>query len=202
VLSQVQLEYTPSAIFVTGNWVAIFGTFRGYSYKNRNFNNLAYTFVKIYNVANRASPYLVREYQVAGTYFNGRMLNSGFVYLVSNFDFVQGVIPWCDWGSGKVDIPFNNIYIYPIRYQRVRGINILSFNLANPLNTGRKVVTVCAETANIMYMSENHIYLANTVIEGGLDYSIIRKIFVRGLFIVPFGDARVRGTINNQFSLD
>lgn len=51
-------------------------------------------------------------------------------------------------------------------------------------------------------MSETNIYLANKVVESGKDHTVIRKIFVRNLKIVPFGDAKVWGTIDDQFSLD
>lgn len=60
VVSQVTLEYTPSAIFQHGNFLAVFGTQYGYNYKNVNYASSGYTFIKIYNIANKASPFLVR----------------------------------------------------------------------------------------------------------------------------------------------
>jgi len=144
VVSQVTLEYTPSAIFQHGSFLAVFGTQYGYNYKNVNYASSGYTFIKIYNIANKANPFLVREYQFLGNYFNARKLNSGFVYIISNYFFTRNIIPWCDWGSGKVDVWFGNIYRYPVTYVQVQGINILSFNLGNPLNGGRKIISICA----------------------------------------------------------
>lgn len=53
-----------------------------------------------------------------------------------------------------------------------------------------------------MYMSERNIYLTSSFFDNGLDYTNIRKIFVWGKRIVPFADGRIRGSVNNQFSLD
>lgn len=53
-----------------------------------------------------------------------------------------------------------------------------------------------------MYMSEQHIYLTHSVWENGQDYTKIHKIFVHGNYIKPFADGKVRGSVNNQFSLD
>lgn len=53
-----------------------------------------------------------------------------------------------------------------------------------------------------MYMSDRHIYLTNSVWENGKDYTSIRKIFVYGTYIRPCADGKVRGSVNNQFSLD
>jgi len=60
VVSQVNLEFTPSAIFQHGNFLAVFGTQIGYSYKNVNYASNGYTFIKIYNIANKGSPFLVK----------------------------------------------------------------------------------------------------------------------------------------------
>jgi hypothetical protein len=64
------------------------------------------------------------------------------------------------------------------------------------------MVTVCAEWTNIMYMSNYNIYLTTSSYQGGQDYTIIKKIFVNGPYIKPFADGIVRGTLNNQFSMD
>jgi len=133
---------------------------------------------------------------------NARKLSSGFVYIISNHNFNKDVLPWCDWGSGKVDIGYGNIYKYPGEYVQVKGINILSFNLGNPVNGGRKIISICSQAASLLYMTETNIYLTYTVTEKEQDHTVIKKIFVRGLNIVPFGDAKIRGTVINQFSLN
>ncbi len=55
-----------------------------------------------------------------------------------------------------------------------------------------------------MYMAERNIYLTSTNYDSqkGDTYTTIRKIFVRKNRIIPFADGKIRGTLNNQFSLD
>jgi hypothetical protein len=94
-------------------------------------------------VKNRAKPYLARTFKVAGSYQNGRKTENGFVYLITNQSIYRNVRPWYDFGLGTSHLPFNLIYRYPITYIRPQLTNIVSFNLRNPLNSERKVVSVC-----------------------------------------------------------
>lgn len=147
---------------------------------------------------------MVKEFKAEGRYLDGRKIESGFVYLVAThqFSYRPRPFPWFDWGFGIKDIPFRSIFWYPGTYTRPSAVNIISFNLKNPLSGTKNVVTICAESANIMYMSQKHIYLTTSSWENGADYTKIRKIFVSGKYIKPIADGRVRGSVNNQFSLD
>ena len=73
VLSEIELDgLRPSALFIEGNYLTIFGT----KYNNQNYYSKSayyyrpyiqsqpYTFIKIYDVSNRARPRLVRNYEV------------------------------------------------------------------------------------------------------------------------------------------
>lgn len=51
-------------------------------------------------------------------------------------------------------------------------------------------------------MSERNIYLTSSTYSNGQDWTRIRKIFVNRRHIIPFADGQVRGTLNNQFSMD
>jgi uncharacterized secreted protein with C-terminal beta-propeller domain len=60
-----------------------------------------------------------------------------------------------------------------------------------------------SESNNVIYMSEQYIYLAtNYTDEDGEISTKVRKIYVWGDYIQPFADGVVKGTVNNQFSLD
>lgn len=82
--------------------------------------------------------------------------------------------------------------------------NIIAFNLGNPTSSEKKIVSICGESSEIMYMAERSIYLTSTNYDSqkGDTYTTIRKIFVRKNRIIPFADGKIRGTLNNQFSLD
>jgi inhibitor of cysteine peptidase len=195
-------DFNASALFLEGDYVAVFGTMWNYY-----SNSVDYTFIKILDVSNRGNPFWVREFKVAGKYFDGRKLSNGFMYLVTNYEFTRSYqpIPWFDAGigSGRIDLDFSSIFWYPsFVYIRPSAINILSFNLANPIGSRKKVVTICSESAGVMYMSERYIYLAINTTLNGVAYTQLRKIFVWDSYIIPFADGLVIGTIKNQFSLD
>jgi uncharacterized secreted protein with C-terminal beta-propeller domain len=148
---------------------------------------------------------LIKDYKIQGAYFDGRKLTNGYVYLVTKNQFSYGVRPnpWYDFGVGQRNVLCSAIYWYPIYiYTLPSAVNIISFNLAYPQLTQTRIVTICAEWTNIMYMSNFNIYLTTSSYQNGLDYTIIKKIFVNGPFIKPFADGMVRGTLNNQFSMD
>lgn len=132
------------------------------------------------------------------------MEKKGFVYLVltHQFNYRPRPFPWFDFGFGVKDVPVTSIFWYPGTYIRPSAVNIVSFDLRNPLTGTKNIATICAEYTNIMYMSEKHIYLTTTSWEAAGQFTRIRKIFVYGKYIKPIADGKVDGTVNNQFSLD
>lgn len=221
-------DFNPSALFLEGDYLAVFGTkwvtnnYIDYPisatartgavpsariaapFSYRPSYSTAYTFIKIYDVSNRGSPYLLKEFQVSGSYLDGRKLENGFMYLVTSYSFsyLPRPVPWFDFGTGRRDVDFTSIFWYPIEYRAPSAVNVISFDLSDPIRSRKKVVTICGESQNIMYMSEQFIYLTTSSYENGQEYTKIRKIYVRGRYIRPFADGKVVGTIRNQFSLD
>lgn len=64
------------------------------------------------------------------------------------------------------------------------------------------MVSVITDSINNIYMSTNHIYFSYNQEINGEDYTVIHKVFVWRTYIIPFADAKIKGTINDQFSLD
>jgi hypothetical protein len=51
---------TPQAIFIQGNYLGVFGT----QWENSGMFRIAYTYIRIYDISNRARPNLLREYKI------------------------------------------------------------------------------------------------------------------------------------------
>jgi hypothetical protein len=61
VVSKIDLkDLNAQALFIEGNYLSIFGT--DYSLGN------PFTFIRIYDVRNRARPFLTKTYRVSGSY--------------------------------------------------------------------------------------------------------------------------------------
>lgn len=124
----------------------------------------SYTYIKIYDMSNRGKPFLLKEFQVSGSYNNGRKLDNGFMYLVTSysFNYLPKPYPWYNFGLGPRDVDVSSIFWYPGIYNNPTAVNIISFDLGNPLGRTKKVISICAEYTNIMYMSERFIYLTTS----------------------------------------
>lgn len=95
----------------------------------------AFTFIRIYDISNRAQPFLTRTFKVEGRYINGRKTEDGFVYLITSQSLYYRMAPWYDFGLGKKIIPYTSIFRYPITYIQPQITNIISFNLGRPTST-------------------------------------------------------------------
>ena len=195
MISKINIkDVNAEALFIEGNYLSVFGT--DYSTES------PFTFIKIYDINNRARPFLSRTFKVAGRYTNGRKTSDGFVYLITNQSLNTKPRPWFDFGFGTSQLAFSSIFRYPIAYIQPRLTNIISFNLRRPIGNDKSVVSICGETSSVMFMSERSIYLTSTSYANGQEYTNIRKVFIWKKNIIPFADAKIRGSINNQFSLD
>jgi len=95
-----------------------------------------YTWVNVYNICDKFNPRLIKNYKFEGSYIDGRKTANGFVYLLSslNCNGRESPAPWYNFGSGKKIMTPQQIFYYPGNdYQSANFINILAFNLRNPL---------------------------------------------------------------------
>ena len=66
------------------------------------------------------------------------------MYLITTHDFSYIRRPWFDFGAGVRDVAISSIFWYPGTYTRPSAVNIISFNLANPLASTKRIATICA----------------------------------------------------------
>lgn len=175
--------FTPKALFIEGNYLAIFGS----SYQSGSF----ITIIRIYDVSNRANPYQIRGYSIEGNYFNGRKTSDGFVYILATHRLFRRTnpLPWLNFGGSQTFFPFNNVFYYPGQYRNPLFVPIISINLRNPLSNQRGIACLITENAYEIYMSERAIYLSYANYKGSTSTTFIHKIFVKKTWIIPFADA-------------
>lgn len=195
VVSTIDLNtLAAQALFIEGDFLSLFGT--------EYTAGRPVTFIRIYDVSNRARPFLSRTFKVEGRYINGRKTSNGFVYLITSHSIYSRALPWYDFGLGQKPIPYSSIFRYPGTFVSPALTSIVSFNLRTPTSSDRKVVSICGEFTSTMYMSERNIYLTSNTYKNGQTTTNIRKIFIWRKYIIPFADGIVKGSVNNQFSLD
>lgn len=111
-------------------------------------------------------------------------------------------MPWYNFGGRQLYFPYSNIFYYPGRYTSPLFVSIFTFDLSNPYRNTRGISCLITENAHNIYMSEKAIYITHTDYSRGSDSSVIHKVYVNRNRIIPFADARIKGRINNQFSMD
>jgi inhibitor of cysteine peptidase len=221
VESTINFDSVPSALFLEGDYLAVFGT--EYTTQQNSQNDLsskrayysyqpqsANTYVHVYDVSRKSNPTLIKEYKVEGRYTNGRMTENGFVYLISSLNCnnrqdQKDTAPWYNFNGRKQYLRPNEIFYYPGSsedYQGANFLNIFTFNLGNPRYAQENIVSVIGQSSHLIYMSEKNIYLTATRYLNSQQKTSIHKIFVWRNMIIPFADGTVNGTLNNQFSMD
>lgn len=138
-----------------------------------------------------------------GTYFQARKA-SGFVYVVSQVGEAAERYAWL-----KVDNVSENISTLTqtkncIKNETLYYVNILGFNLTNL--SEYRVISVRTIRINVLYMSENNIFLASNRYEksGNFSHSVVflQKVFVHKATITHHACQKMLGRVLNQFSMD
>jgi uncharacterized secreted protein with C-terminal beta-propeller domain len=172
------------------------------------------TFVKIYDVSNKISPVLVRDFSASGSYFNSRMIGD-YVYAVLNqpVQVVDNVAVLPSVSDGNIQDSIEPSQIYYIdkednycnyfSYTSIVGIDI---------NNNEQTVanlTVMMGGANNLYVSTNNMYIT---CPGIATYSLvggqaeanteIYKIQLGGDTLSIDSKGNIPGNILNQYSMD
>ena len=168
------------------------------------YNDVSTT-LDIYDISNKASPVLDRNFTVSGSYFNSRMIGN-YVYAVTtqNAYVYNGAVTVPAVYSGEkayaasptsiyyADMNQSNYYSFTSFY----GIDV-SDSQKQPTN-----MTVLMSGASTMYVSPDNIYVAYPNWVNGTDVTSIYRIKITGLQLTLEAKGAVPGNIINQYAMD
>jgi inhibitor of cysteine peptidase len=235
ILCQTSLNGTLRGIFINGDKLAVFGESYYYQpveayyvanttirteetttlsplkvqvFPYQSYATGSETFIKVYNMSDRANPFLTRDIVVNGTYFSSRMIGD-HAYVVTS----QPTL----WRDSRVILPTiislnetktiqpNEIYYSNISDNAYAFTTIVSINLklddSEPLHK-----TFLLGSASCMYVSLSNIYITmpkqqnfeTSWIEG----TLIHRVRMQDGEIECEASSRVPGRVLNQFSMD
>ena len=200
VLSKISFNENPQEIFIKGNKLAVFGSSISYTYK-RTFTFIDdRTFVKVYDVSDRMSPVLTRNFSISGGYFNSRMIGE-YVYVVVGqpayllYDTL--VLPKIYSEEGIKEIRASEIYYADVSDYSYAFTTIVAINLQNDEQEPTHKTFLQGATS-CMYVSLNNIYI--TFWKG--EKTLIYRIRIENEKIECEADGKVLGHVLNQFSMD
>jgi inhibitor of cysteine peptidase len=161
VVATLNLTGQPNGLFVDGDTLAVFGYFYDTDYFSKMdikpYNGM--TFLTIYDISDRASPVVKKEYKFEGNYFQGRMQDGTAYLLVTTTPNLEYPTPIIYEGTVRSSVALSDIRYYPIPYNNPQFVTVHAVNMDDgDLDS----TTVAVEGANTLYMSEQNMYIAYT----------------------------------------
>ncbi|MFT4326317.1 MAG: beta-propeller domain-containing protein, partial [Candidatus Woesearchaeota archaeon] len=175
IVATFDVEFQPSELFIVNDKLFVIGNqydnvmFRSYPRSN------AFSVVAIYDVSDRSIPSLDKTFEFEGMYFRGRM-KGDYVYIVTNtlFDMRPIPMPIIMENGMQTRVGLSNVRRLADSYDNPSFVTIHAINTRNlELDS----LSVIAESAHNMYMSENNIYLLHTNYIN--EYEIQRDLFLK-----------------------
>ena len=159
----------------------------------------------VYNITDKTNPKVERDVALEGNYVDSRMVGDN-LYLISRntkyyYDGMKDeeILPIMnDSISGKVKTINCTDIIYFKNTEDTSFMMVGGFNI----NDDEEVhVETFFGAGNLVYANENNLYLTRQVY-GEEDKTIIYKFMLDGAKIKLLAQGEVKGTLNNQFSMD
>jgi inhibitor of cysteine peptidase len=164
-----------------------------------------YTYINVYDISDKASPVLTRNFTVSGSYFNSRMIGNNVYAVVSQPAAIynNGVtLPAVYNGKSEISIAPTSVYyadmVQPNYYTFTSffGINILD-DTQQPTN-----LTVMMGGASTMYVSQSNMYVTYPTWTDGGQYTSIYRVSINGAQLSFEAQGSVPGYTINQYSMD
>lgn len=236
ILSQISLNGTVRGIFINGDKLAVFGESYFYQpveaynvtvtdvFKSNETAPLpvqqvrilpssylyatgSETFIKVYNVSDRANPSLTSEVATNGSYFSSRMIGD-YVYAVTSQPTLwlnsRVILPTIVYLNETKTIQPTEIYYSNVSDNSYAFTTIVALNIK--LDTEPVHKTYLLGSASNMYASLNNIYI--TMLKQGsyenswTETTLIHRVHMQDGEIEVEANGEVPGRELNQFSMD
>ncbi len=210
IVAEIVLNGTVSGLFVNGDRLVVFES----SYQNIVYAGLTIAVypsqtlvqIKVYDIADRSNPLLVRTVSSDGWYFTSRMIGDYVYVIVDSPAYIyEGEITLPiiieEDGAERVeatDVYYMNVTDYSYGFTTVFAVNVKD----ESVEPTHETFLVGASSAT--YASVNNIYLAipSYDYEAGTASTNIVRVQVQGNLITSEAAGQVPGQVLNQYSMD
>ncbi|MEM2666273.1 MAG: beta-propeller domain-containing protein [Candidatus Bathyarchaeia archaeon] len=159
------------------------------------------TFVFVYDISDKTSPTLTRNFTMSGGYFNSRMIGD-YVYVVISqpayiiYDTV--ILPKMYLGKGLKEIEPSKIYYANTTDEYYAYTSVVAVNVLNDREDPEILTILMGGTSNL-YVSTKNIYITFHEFDG---QTSIYRVRIDGKNMIPEAKGTVPGHELNQFSMD
>lgn len=166
-----------------------------------------YTGIVTYDISDRSDPKVLNEFRQTGSIVSSRMVGN-YVYLITN-DYVYNggrIVPKCSIEGSLTDIPVSDISCVPEPDQS--SYVILSAVDISSGKEGKSKTKAVFGASNNIYCNDHNLYTAvtewnrNNNSNDNTTYTRVVRASLDGLKIKFNATARVRGYVNDQFSMN
>jgi inhibitor of cysteine peptidase len=218
VLSKIEVEGTIIGIFINGDRLVVFEEETPYypyydvrwSLTGEFYMPLivsSKTFIKVYDISDRANPRLQRELSADGQYVSSRMIGD-YAYVVINEPVYEQDdepnLPKVYSGGNETEIPATDIYYSDVSDYYYTYTTVIAINTQDD-NQEPTYETILLGASSNLYVSLNSIYLTFPVWGTGVgdsEKTSIYRIQIEGDKMEYVASGEVPGTVLNQFSMD
>jgi uncharacterized secreted protein with C-terminal beta-propeller domain len=220
VLSEIELEGRVIGIFINGDRLVVFEEetpyypyYGGVRWTTEEKLYMPYqspkTYIKVYDVSDRANPRLQREFSTDGQYVSSRMIGD-YAYVVVNEPVYEEDdeinLPRIYSGGDEkgTEIPATDIYYSDVADYYYMYTTIIAINTQNDGQEPTYETILLGASSNL-YVSMDNIYLTFPVWGGDVGDSqktSIHRIHIEGSSMNYTASGEVPGMVLNQFSMD
>ena len=217
VVSKINLDNdsVPAGLFLSqdsNRLVVLASRYQVYTYDSprsdvamlRSYHSDVYTYINVYDVSDKASPVLARNFTISGSYFNSRMIGN-YVYAVVSqpagvFDETV-VLPKVYESTQGSDVEPSSIYYTDVveptyfTFTTFVGVDILD-DARQPTE-----MTIMMGGASAMYVSPDNMYVTYPTWDEG-QFTSIYRVSIREDSLVFEAKGSVPGYVLNQYSMD
>jgi len=222
IVSQIELEGTILGIVVNGDRLAVFEEeapyYPYYDVRSEGVEKMyvpyrsPQTYVKVYDISDRADPQLAREVSANGQYISSRMIGD-YAYVVVNEPAYEEEgevnLPKVSCGGNETEIPATDIYYSDVVDYYYMYTTIIAIDTQND-DQEPTFETILLGASSTLYVSPSNIYLTFPV--WGSDIlgrevwdsarTSIHRLHIQGDEIDYEASGEVPGMVLNQFSMD
>jgi inhibitor of cysteine peptidase len=197
-------DFTPAGIFVNGDRLAILGSNYSMPLLMPYFPNQVVqvqTYVRLYDVSDRANPSLLRNFTMTGNYLDSRMIGK-YVYFVTSMpsyllnDTV--ILPTIYSSEGAKEIPATEIYYSNVSDDYLSYTTFVAMNTQDASEIPTTMSIIMGQASN-MYVSLNNIYVT---FPRTAEETTIYRVHMQNNNLTAMAQGMVPGQVLSQFSMD
>lgn len=200
-------DFAPAGIFVNGDRLAILGS--NYSTSQLLPYNMpmtwnvveTQTYVRLYDISDRAQPSLLRTFNMTGDYFDSRMIGKYVYFVTSMHAYVLNdtvILPQIYSGDGAKEIPATEIYYSNVSDNYFSYTTFVAMNVQN-VSEEPTHMSIMTGAASNMYVSLNNIYVT---FNEATEETTIYRVHMQDNNLTCVAQGKVPGQVMNQFSMD